>query len=113
MPIYEYRCHSCDKKSAIFIRSIGASPKVTCQHCPSTEMERILSRVAHHKTIQQIHAESGPPSRHPTSNYYKDPRNIGRWAEQQFDKYGMDMPKELHDKIDAAREGSVEITEQP
>ena len=34
-----------------------------------------------------------------------DPRQIGRWAEKKFDEYGVDMPEEAREMIDAAREG--------
>ena len=36
---------------------------------------------------------------------YKDPRQIGRWAERKFDEYGVEMPQEARKMIDAAREG--------
>jgi hypothetical protein len=36
---------------------------------------------------------------------YKDPRQIGRWVERKFDEYGMEMPSEAKEMIEAAREG--------
>ena len=38
---------------------------------------------------------------------YKDPRQIGRWAERKFREQGMDVPEETRKMIDAAREGEV------
>jgi len=38
-------------------------------------------------------------------DYYKDPRNIGRWAEKKFEEMGMDMPESTQQMIQAAREG--------
>ena len=38
---------------------------------------------------------------------YKDPRQIGRWAEQRFDEMGIDMPSEARQMIDAARDGEL------
>jgi len=41
----------------------------------------------------------------PGSDYYKDPRNIGRWTEKRFQDMGMEMPNEIQQQIQAAREG--------
>jgi hypothetical protein len=42
---------------------------------------------------------------HPSDDYYKDPRNIGRWAEKKFQEMGEEMPSQLQEKIQVAREG--------
>ena len=43
----------------------------------------------------------------PGSDYYKDPRNIGRWTEKRFKDMGMEMPAEIQQEIQAAREGEL------
>ena len=35
----------------------------------------------------------------------QDPRQIGRWVEKRFEDYGMDVPDDTREMIDAAREG--------
>jgi hypothetical protein len=40
-------------------------------------------------------------------DYYKDPRNIGRWAEKRFQEMGVEMPSQLQQEIQAAREGEL------
>ena len=44
---------------------------------------------------------------YPSQDYYKDPRNIGRWTEKRFKDLGMEMPGEIQQKIQAAREGEL------
>ena len=39
--------------------------------------------------------------------YYKDPRNVGRRAEETFREYGAEMLESARDRIDAAREGEL------
>jgi len=39
--------------------------------------------------------------------YYKDPRNIGRWAEKRFQDMGIEMPSSVQETIQAAREGEL------
>ena len=38
---------------------------------------------------------------------YKDPRQIGRWTERKFQEYGMELPEQAREMIDAAREGEL------
>ncbi len=39
--------------------------------------------------------------------YYKDPRNIGRWTEKRFQDMGQEMPDDIKQTIQAAREGEL------
>ena len=105
MPIYEFQCQSCKKKSSFLIRSVTDAPTPACPACGGSDLARIISSFAYHKSLQTIHEESGPPTRSPGPDYYKDPRNIGRWAEQKFQDMGVEMPSEVTDMIQAAREG--------
>lgn len=107
MPIYEYRCNACKALSSFFTRSISQPPDPVCGSCASRDMARAISSFAYHKTIQQVHEESGPPPGHPSFDYYKDPRNIGRYVEDTFRKSNMEIPKSVQETIDAAREGTM------
>ena len=105
MPIYEFKCQQCGRLTSVFVRSVGGSYKVTCQHCGGNRLERAVSRFAYHKSEQSILEEYGSePTR---LDDYKDPRQIGRWAERRFQEYGLDMPDEARKMIDAAREGEL------
>lgn len=46
MPLYEYRCNACSAKVSMFVRSINADANATCDRCGSTDMRRLISRVA-------------------------------------------------------------------
>jgi putative FmdB family regulatory protein len=106
MPVYEFRCRSCQKKSSFFVRSVSESPSPVCPVCGSRELSRLISSFAYHKSLATIHEESGEPDS-PGADYYKDPRNIGRWTEKKFDEMGMEMPSQVQDMIQAAREGDM------
>jgi putative FmdB family regulatory protein len=106
MPVYEFFCPACRKKSSFLVRSASSfEPK--CSICGSTDVARIISTFACHKSLKTIHEESGEPGKFASPDYYKDPRNIGRWAEKKFQDMGMEMPGEIQQKIQAAREGEL------
>jgi len=115
MPIYEFRCNGCRKKVGLFIKSIAGPFSPECPNCGSKELERMISSFAYHRSHQTWLDEAGPPQAMGGPDYYKDPRNIGRWAEHRLKELGMDMRSEeywntfseVREMIDAAREGEM------
>jgi len=45
MPIYEYLCDDCGKRSEVFRRSMNEAA-VACSHCGSTRTRRAISQFA-------------------------------------------------------------------
>ena len=107
MPIYEFLCPKCNTKSSILLRSMAESFTAECPTCGSSDLTRVISSFAYHKSVKTIHEEAGEPQRFPGPDYYKDPRNIGRWAEKRFDELGVEMPRQAQEMIQAAREGEM------
>jgi putative FmdB family regulatory protein len=106
MPVYEFFCPACRKKSSFLARTISSfEPK--CSICGSTDVTRLISTFAYHKSFNAINEESGESSMFSNPDYYKDPRNIGRWTEKKFKQMGMELPSEIQQKIQAAREGEL------
>ena len=104
MPIYEFICQNCRRKSSFLIRSSSSSFSPKCSFCGGSNLSRTISGFAYHKSLKTVWEESGTPD-HPSEDYYKDPRNIGRWAENKFEEMGQELPPQLKDEIQAAREG--------
>ena len=50
MPIYEYRCGGCGRKVSVFFRSFGSVGDASCPRCGSTDLTRLFSRVAVHRS---------------------------------------------------------------
>ena len=107
MPIYEFLCQSCHRKASFLVKGFSASFVPKCPYCGSTSVVRSVSSFAYHKSTQTVWEESGEPSLSSSPDYYKDPRNIGRWAEKRFKEMGVEMPAHLQEKIQAAREGEL------
>lgn len=104
VPIYEYRCGDCRKMTSVFVRSPASEKAVACEKCGSTNTSKALSRFAYHRSQSDVLRDYGDPGGDDVGDY-KDPRQIGRWVENKFDEYGMDLPDEARTMIDAAREG--------
>jgi putative FmdB family regulatory protein len=105
MPIYEFICQNCQRRVSFLVRDISAPFVPKCSSCGSVNLSRLISDFAYHKTLQTVWEESGEPKVQPGENYYKDPRNIGRWVEKKFQDMGQEMPSQIQGKIQAAREG--------
>jgi putative FmdB family regulatory protein len=50
MPLYEYRCLDCKKRSTILVLSLANQTPAACSHCTSARVERILSGFASPKS---------------------------------------------------------------
>ena len=107
MPIYEFVCRSCDRRMSFLVRDMTAPSVPRCSSCGNRELSRVISSFAYHKSLQTVWEESGEPTRHPGEDYYRDPRNIGRWTEKKFRDMGQEIPSRVQEQIQAAREGAV------
>jgi putative FmdB family regulatory protein len=107
MPIYEFLCQECHTKSSILVKNIAESFVTQCPECGSNDLVRVVSRFAYRKSTKTVREEAGEPPMLPSPDYYKDPRNIGRWTEKRFKEMGLEMPAEVQQEIQAAREGEL------
>jgi putative FmdB family regulatory protein len=105
VPIYEFICQNCHRRLSFLVRDIFAPFAPKCSSCGSTNLSRAVSGFAYHKPLKTVWEESGKPTMHPGEDYYKDPRNIGRWVEKKFQDMGQELPSQIQEKIQAAREG--------
>jgi len=105
VPIYEFICRNCHRRLSFLVRDISAPFVPKCSSCGSINLSRAVSGFAYHKPLKTVWEEGGKPTMHPGEDYYKDPRNIGRWAEKKFQDMGQELPSQIQKKIQAAREG--------
>ena len=103
MPIYEYKCKQCGRLTSNFVRNTSKEVAPNCQHCGG-RTARALSRFAVGRSASQSRESFSAPN---SPDDYSDPRQIGRWVEQKFDEYGMDVPDQAREMIDAARDGEL------
>ena len=105
MPIYEFVCQNCHRRIAFLVRNVSVPFAPKCSFCGHTNLFRVISSFVYHKTLKTVWEESGEPTMHPGEDYYRDPRNIGRWVEKKFHNMGQELPPQIQEEIKAAREG--------
>jgi hypothetical protein len=87
------------------VRDISAPFAPKCSFCGNTNLSHAISSFAYHKSLKTVWEESGEATIHPSEAYCKDPRNIGRWVEKKFQDLGQELPSQIQEKIQEAREG--------
>jgi putative FmdB family regulatory protein len=45
MPIYEYRCHECDERFELFVRSSAQQAAPVCPKCGSPNVKKAVSLI--------------------------------------------------------------------
>ncbi len=50
MPIYEFHCEDCDKDFESLIMIASAIDNVTCKHCKSSNVKKLVSAVSSQPT---------------------------------------------------------------
>lgn len=104
MPIYEFQCQRCQKRTSVLVRTVSSPVDAICPACGGKDLVRLVSRFGIARTVSSVHADSSGPA---GPDYYKDPRNIGRGIEKKFSEMGMEIPSEIRGMIDAARDGQM------
>lgn len=100
MPVYEYRCHRCNKKATVFFRGFSDNKTPTCNHCGSDRLTRLISKVTVIKSWGD--SLSFPGSEFLDSADENDPAQMERWMKDM--KRGLGDPDptlSALDKMDA------------
>jgi putative FmdB family regulatory protein len=107
MPIYEYRCKDCRKKSAFLTLSVNVKLDPKCRHCGSQNMEKLVSRVAIFRSEESRLENMADPSKLGGLEE-NDPKSVARWMK----KMGKEMGEDLGDDFDQEIEQATEETER-
>jgi putative FmdB family regulatory protein len=112
MPIYEYRCLTCNKKSTFITLSIKESFTPKCKSCHSLSMEKLVSRVATPRSEESRLDSLSDPSKLSGLDE-NDPKSIARWMKKMGKEMGEDMGEDFDQAIEEAVEESEKIEKSP
>jgi len=106
VPIYEYRCNRCQRRVSIFQRSIQGATAAVCSHCGSTELTRLISRVAVLRP-EDSHFENLASGASLADLDESDPRSVARWARRMGREMGEELGPEFDEMVERMEAGEM------
>lgn len=107
MPIYEFRCSSCSKKTTFITLSIKEHFTPRCKFCHSLDMEKMVSRIATPRSDESRLESLADPSKLSGLDE-NDPKSLARWMK----KMGKEMGEDMGEDFDHAVEEAIEESER-
>ncbi|MFP4345203.1 MAG: FmdB family zinc ribbon protein [Anaerolineales bacterium] len=109
MPIYEYRCQECRRRFAVFWRTFSdAKPgEVTCRHCGSEQVKRLVSRVRVVRSEESRMEDLADPGEWGDLDE-NDPKSMGRFMRKMMNEMGDevdDLGPEFEEVVDRLESG--------
>lgn len=101
MPIYEYRCPDCRKRTSVFVRSFNAPETAKCERCGSEKASRIFSRVAVHRGGDGFsEASLGDIDE-------SDPRSVAKWVRKMSRDMGEPLDGDMQSELERMEAGEM------
>jgi len=103
MPVYEYKCQDCGKRSSVLLLRIDPAFVPTCRHCQSSRMNRLISRVAVLRSEEARLEILADPSKLRDLDE-GDPQSVARWMKRMGKEMGEDIGEDFEGMVDEAME---------
>lgn len=98
MPIYEYRCRDCRRRSQILTLRVSEKVDEVCQHCGGRKLDRLMSRFAMPRSEESRLDSLADPSSFGDVDE-NDPRSVARWMRRMGKEMGEEMGGEDFDEM--------------
>jgi putative FmdB family regulatory protein len=98
MPIYEYQCNQCFRRSTFLILNLRSSQFPKCRHCGSADVEKLISRVRMLKSDEARMESLADPSRLSGLDE-NDPASMVRWMKKMGKEMGEEFSGEDFDQM--------------
>ena len=106
MPIYEYRCADCRKKTTALVLVRARERDVRCAYCGSADLAKLVSRFATPKSEEARLDRLSDPSSFAGVDE-TDPKSVARWMKQM----GREMGEDVGEDFDQAIEDEMATTD--
>ena len=90
MPIFEYHCRSCRKKTSALVLSRAREAEVRCRHCGGADLEKLWSRFASPKSEEARLDSLADPSALGGLDE-NDPRSVAKFMKKMGQEMGEDV----------------------
>ena len=94
MPIYEYWCRKCHRKSEIITFRVSEEVSAACNHCGSVEVDRVPSRVRVRMSEETRMERLADPSRFSGLDE-NDPKSMAKWMKSMSREMGDDLDEDF------------------
>jgi len=108
MPLYEYRCLACLKRSTILVLSPTNPKPIACPHCQSARLERLMSRFASPKSEEARLASLADPDALAGLDE-NDPESMQRFMNKMGDEMGEDLGDDVAEAMDSPNSDSPDM----
>jgi putative FmdB family regulatory protein len=107
MPLYEFLCLDCKKRSTVLVLSLANQAPVACSHCASARVERILSRFASPKSEEaRLEALADPSNLAELDE--NDPQSMARFMKTMDEEMGEDLGDDLPEAMESDESDPME-----
>jgi putative FmdB family regulatory protein len=107
MPLFEYHCLDCTKRSTVLVLNPANQAPAACSHCTSARVERILSRFASPKSEEaRLDALADPSSLAGLDE--NDPQSMARFMKTMGEETGEDLSDDVSAAMESAEAGGME-----
>ena len=112
MPIYEYRCEACGRRSTFLVLKVEEF-QPACKHCGGDKLTKLISRVSFLRSDEDRLERLADPSRVGDIDE-NDPRSMARWMKRMGKELGEDVGEDFDQMVEEAMEeegGGVDAQE--
>lgn len=104
MPIYEYRCAGCRRKTTVLTLRVSETVDPTCEHCGGRDLSRLMSRFAMVRSeADRLDALTDDASLGGVDE--SDPRSMARWMRKMGEELGEDAGEDVGRMVDELESG--------
>ncbi len=104
MPYYDFRCNNCHRKFSIFLSySEYGSEQVSCTHCQSIDVKRLINKVRFARSMESRLERLSDDS--DLDSLADDPRTLGKMMREMSRETGEDLGPEFDEVVDRLEKG--------
>src|ERR1700694_2244127 len=102
MPSYDYRCETCKKRVLLTYKTYADFDRATptCTHCGSTQLTRLITRVAIAKSEVSRFSDIENDDAALDDLADADPQTLGRYMRRMSSETGEDLGTEFNEVVD-------------
>ncbi|RPJ00181.1 MAG: zinc ribbon domain-containing protein [Candidatus Aminicenantes bacterium] len=111
MPIYEYRCADCRKKTTVVTLAVSVAVDPVCSYCGGRNLAKLVSRVAIRKSEESRLEGLADPSALSGLDE-NDPKSVARWMKRMGKEMGEEAGEDFDEEVDKAMEDAERDAER-